>query len=223
MQSSKKNEKGLPFQAKQPETNISGAARLFLREKAAYFLSALAILIIITAAAAGWKAYTRRNESNAALSYEKAVSQRADKVIPALKQVSDEYSGTKAGRLALMEIGHMYYKENKMDLAIRAYEECLKSTPDDAPEAPLLLLSMAYCFEAKADYAQAIKYCERVKSGEDTVRALAYTTAGRLYSRTGKTREAVSAYKMALSGNGLEGPLRALVEWKMAQLTKTAN
>jgi tetratricopeptide (TPR) repeat protein len=151
--------------------------------------------------------------------YEKAIRQRPDQMTPALEKLAREYPDTKAGLLAWLEIGNIYYREGKLDRAIRAYESSLEGLPEDHALRPVISLSLGYCFKMKRDYPAALRYFGMAATPDGDLTGLANLSLGRTYRMMGDSARAVDAYKKVLSMDGFKNPYRPLAEWEIAQLT----
>jgi TolA-binding protein len=125
-------------------------------------------LLVAVAAVVGYRAYIDDQNQTAQQEMFAAVYQfEADSLNKALKgdgnmigleTIADEYSGTKAGKLANFYIGSIYLKQGKFDQAIQALEAF---SSDD-----ILVQARAYCLEGdayaeKSDYEQAEYYYQK--------------------------------------------------------------
>jgi len=190
-----------------------------VKDRIKIILWPLAAALFIMAGWAGWTAYTAHSNAEALAMYEKAIRQRPDQMTPALEKLAREYPDTKAGLLAWLEIGNIYYREGKLDRAIRAYESSLEGLPEDHALRPVISLSLGYCFKMKKDYPAALRYFGMVATPDGDLRGLADLSLGRTYRMMGDSAKAVDAYKKVLSMGDLKNPYRPLAEWEIAQLT----
>jgi tetratricopeptide (TPR) repeat protein len=191
----------------------------FVKDRLKIILWPLAAALFIVAGWSGWTAYTSHGNAEALAMYEKAMKQRPDQMTPALERLVREYPDTKAGRLAGLEIGNIYYREGKLDQAIRAYESSLEGLPEDHALRPIILLSLGYCFKIKRDYSAALRYFGMAATSDGDLRGLAYLSLGRTYRMMGDSAKAMDAYKKVLSMDGLKNPYQSLAEWETAHLT----
>ncbi len=191
-----------------------------IKRKIGVILWPLAVALFIVAGWVVWTVYVRHSNVQALAMYEKTVRQSQDQVTPALERLVKEYPDTKAGQLARIELGHAYYREGKVDLAIRNYEDSLERMPEDHGLRPVILLSLGYCFEMKGDYSAALRYFNAaMESGADRLKIVASVSLGRVYRKIKDPDKAVNAYKRALSINDMPGPYKSIAEWEMAQVT----
>ncbi|MEW6326597.1 MAG: tetratricopeptide repeat protein [Thermodesulfobacteriota bacterium] len=191
----------------------------FVKDRIKIMLWPLAAALFIVAGWAGWTAYTGHSNAEAQAMYEKAMKQRPDQMTPALEKLVKEYPDTKAGRLAWLEIGNIYYREGNLDQAIRAYESSLEGLPEDHALRPVILLSLGYCFKMKRDYSSALRYFGMAATPDGDLAGLAYLCLARTYRVMGDSAKAVDAYKKVLSMDGFKNPYQSLAEWETAQLT----
>lgn len=180
----------------------------------------LSVAFLIVAVWGGWVAYVRHNDAQALAMYERAMIEGPEQRLPALELLVQEYPHAKASQLARLDIGHIYYRNGKIDLAIKAYESCLEKGENQGLR-PAVLLSLGYCFEMKADYARSLEYLNKAaESGKGSIKTAAYLSLGRAYKKTKNPTEAINAYKKALSASrGLQDSYRLMAEWEVAQLT----
>lgn len=219
--------------SKEPSKRYSGSARggeedfslrilrwQAIKGRMAVILWPLSVLFLIIVGWAGWTIYVRHQNAEALAIYEGAVIQSQDKKVPALEQLVKEYPNTKAGRLAGLDLAHLYYRAGKTDLAIKAYERVLENLPEDQGLRPIIFLSLGYCFEMKGDYPAAVKYLNlSLESGRDSVKVVSALSLGRVYNKAKEPTKAIDVYKKALSINGVQGYYRSIAEWQIAQLT----
>ncbi len=191
----------------------------FVKDRIKIILWPLAATLFIVSGWAGWTAYTDHSNAEALAMYEKAIKQGPGQTTPALERLVKEYPDTKAGRLAWLEIGNIYYREGKLDQAIRAYESSLEGLPEDHALRPVILLSLGYCFKMKRDYPPALRYFGMAATPDGDLRGLAYLSLGRTYRMMGDSAKAVDAYKKVLSMDGPKNTYQSLAEWETAQVT----
>jgi outer membrane protein assembly factor BamD (BamD/ComL family) len=98
------------------------------------------------------------------------------------KDVIDNYSLSKASRLALPESAYIHFLDKEYDEAIAQYEAFLRKLSGNDPYQALSRLALAACYEEKGDLEKAIQQLEQVSSGtDDYFKAQAMLSMARLY------------------------------------------
>jgi FimV-like protein len=111
-------------------------------------------------------------------------------------KVIDEYSMSKAARLALPQVAYLKFADKKYDEAIALYEEFSEKIPSDGDFNSLTKLALAACYEAKGDRTTAIGLLNAVLSrSDDPFRETAMYSLALLYRSESQPEKAKEILK----------------------------
>ncbi len=115
------------------------------------------------------------------------------------KDIIEKYGSTDAGKSALLQYGDVCFQMKDYDAAIAAYEQALDEMENTAFKS-MILNGLAYAWEGKNDFKQAVAYFEKIADDEDgTARDQALFNMGRLYAKTGEPEKAKAAFQKLVS------------------------
>jgi len=107
------------------------------------------------------------------------------------QEVLDDYSLSRASRLAFPELAYVKMVEKKYDEAIPLYQEFLDKAPENSPYQSLARIAIAACHEAKGEFEQAIEILNQVAAhADDIFKEQALFSLARLYSLAGQKDKA---------------------------------
>jgi tetratricopeptide (TPR) repeat protein len=127
-------------------------------------------------------------------SYQAAIDGVAERNIPGLKSIVDNYGGTPSGELARFYLATALYE-------LRKYDEALEQFKDFSASDELLVVSryagIAQCLEAKGIYREAAENYEMAatKNVKDVAAAENLNNAARNFALAGDKEKAVELYK----------------------------
>lgn len=125
---------------------------------------------------------------NTDLSLESEEVKRAEELF---QEVLDDYSLSRASRLALPELAYVKVVEKKYDEAIPLYQEFLDKAPENSPYQSLARIAIAACHEAKGEFEQAINILNQVAAHtNDIFKEQALFSLARIYSLAGQKDKA---------------------------------
>lgn len=114
-------------------------------------------------------------------------------------QLIKEYPHSWSGRLAHYHLGNIEYNNGEYDLAISSYKKFVKKAGSDKTGVKFLALtSMGYAYEAKKDFAEALKCYERAEKVWKTgFEALCLQNIARAHEELNNREKALEYYKKA--------------------------
>ncbi len=124
--------------------------------------------------------YRLMSAQNTDLSPESGEVKQAEELF---QEVLDDYSLSRASRLALPELAYIKMVEKKYDEAIPLYQEFLDKAPENSPYQSLARIAIAACHEAKGEFEQAIEILNQVTAhADDIFKEQALFNLARVYS-----------------------------------------
>lgn len=120
---------------------------------------------------------------------------------PEFKEIIEQYGSTDAAKAALLKYADLCYQTGDYDTAIEMYQEALDAYgKDQAALRALVLNGLAYAYEEKQDYDQALQYFNRVvERGAGAMKAQALFNLGRIYGKTGESGKQREVYERIVS------------------------
>jgi len=116
------------------------------------------------------------------------------------RSIFDKYPGKMGGKLARIFFANTCYHAKKYDMAIELYSTSLKDFADDPLFKNLVLNSIAYSYEEKKDYKEAVNHFQMISAGDEPVmKGDAFFNLGLLYEKLGETDKSMEAYKKIVS------------------------
>lgn len=174
---------------------------IYVSENRDKFLVAAGVFILIILSFLGWNYYRSNYEANAAKMHLSASGSDNNEKIEIYKEVAEKYPRSNAALISLYNMGNIYFKVNDIDNSIDAYEKFIEKASEDNLLATLARIGLAYCYEAKGDFAKAIESLNStVKDGIGSLcEATIYRNMARIYEEMNKPKEALDCYKKVLN------------------------
>ena len=123
-----------------------------------------------------------------------------NQAIGILEDVVENYGGTKASGVARLLLGRVYYEEADYDKAIAMYETFLKGKNRKVELKAMAWEGLAYSYEAKKDYAEALRCYEKLSQMDlANVKGWALMGLARCYEQLGELEKALGAYRELLA------------------------
>ncbi len=147
---------------------------------------------------------------NLALEAYQAVSTPSQEATPAayrgvlekLDEIIKGFSGTYAGKLALLYKGSLLIKMSEFDGAIEAFQAFLSKMGKEKTYSLLALDGLGYAYEGKKDYEKAIESYKQIVATDETFESgEAYFKMGLCYEKLGKNQEAIENYQAFLKAS----------------------
>jgi tetratricopeptide (TPR) repeat protein len=124
----------------------------------------------------------------------------AAKAMVLLQDLVENYHRTEASRLARILLGQRQYEDGDHDAAIETYKVYLKRGNRKPELTAMAWNGLAYCYEAKEDFAEAATWYEKLSHTSMThLRGWAYLGMARCYEKLGEIRKATDAYNTLLA------------------------
>lgn len=195
---------------KEPDEFITFSGRLiqFGMTYKKQLIYGLAALVLVLAVFSGMRYLNKRSENQASnalgdllKTYADAESQKDglktyNAVADGFKTVLDKYANRSAGKLARLLFADVCYNAAKYDQAIAQYEKALKDYDDFPWVKDLALSGLAYCYEAKKDFATAAKYFQMVAdNAESAFNSEALMDLGRVLAAAGDSEKSRATYQ----------------------------
>ena len=146
--------------------------------------------------------HTRNKETKASLmlaqlvsSYDtaQASSGVSQELMNDFKDFLDTYSGTAAANFATIRYGNICYRQKKYDDAISIFKDALSEFKQDPAMKNIITSNLAYAYNEKQDYDNALKYFEEIAAEENgLLKADALFNLGLIYAHmddNAKSRE----------------------------------
>lgn len=186
--------------------------------------SVMGVIAVVVA----WSTYQYYYEKNAWDQYAKieesmikaSPSEQQVDLIKKYKNLSANYPDSEASRLGAYRLANLHYNERDYDAAISFYEKYLAHASDRNELKVLSFSGLAYCYEAKKEYQkalQALQQAEKIEAAK-SLETFIYRDMGRIYEEMGKTSEALTCYKKALS-QSLDPIFTIFIKRKIALLS----
>ena len=162
---------------------------------------ATSVVVAVFVLIGGWAYYRQTEETKAMNLYNKAVmdtfrirlaGQDATATVKPLQEVIDKYPSTEAAMLAQYRIGNTWLNAGQIDAAMKAYQGYLKDKSGENELTVLVYNGLGYCYEAKADYKNALLQYEKALNAR-----AGKPFAGDLLANLARTYEAMKDNKKA--------------------------
>jgi len=148
--------------------------------------------------------------------FERAINGVPEQNIPGLLEITENYSGTEAGRIASFYLANAYYHLGDYDNAYRYFRDF--SGADDLLRASALA-GRAAVYEVRGEYTQAAEYFEQaaVRYNRTAVAAENLKHAGRNYLEAGERENALRVFEK-LKNDYPDSPFTQDVDRYIAQI-----
>ena len=218
---------------KEPDEFISTTARviqLFEAHRRKVAWSAIFVLALIVAGAGGYY-YLRWQEGKALTLQDQGLQlyqaayragqespgedKKEDfkKALEKFREARSVYGWGRTAQVSELYIGHSHFALKEYDQAQGAYSRCL-----EGPFRYLALNSLAYAFEAKGDYNQALENFQKNSDGRDNPFQLeSLLGVARCYEALNQKPKALEVYQKAL-GKSRQSTMADFIRWKVSEL-----
>jgi tetratricopeptide (TPR) repeat protein len=190
---------------------FSEKAALFIKEhdrESKYLAGAIiAVLLIYLGMSTGLGYIHKKGQNAYNMAYDIMMAQDMDlspeseelkQSAELFQRVINDYSLSKASRLALPELAYLKTVEKKCEEAIPLYQEFLDQAPRNSPYQSLARLAIAACHESMGEFEQAIEILNQVTAkADDLFREQAMFSLARVYRLAGqqdKAKEVLEAF-----------------------------
>ncbi|HEX7124647.1 MAG TPA: tetratricopeptide repeat protein [Thermodesulfobacteriota bacterium] len=182
---------------------------------------ALGVVVLVAALVGGgawWRDRAADREARAAAAVAAAIAQyqgsdpaaggptpeSARAALPALREAAARFSGTDAGAMASLYVGHALLRSGDARGAEAAYQAAMAVAPNELAEAAARL-GLGHARLAAGNAAGAVEAWTPLVEGDGPLRGVALLDLGRAYEALGQKEAARKAYAdgtAALGGNG---------------------
>ncbi len=119
-----------------------------------------------------------------------------DNVKSDFNHILDEYSGKSGGKLARVAFADICYNAGDADAAIAMYKTAMDDLGGDPTFKQIIVSSLGYAYELKADLDNAIRYFEMISTGASNfLKSSSLFSLGRLYEKKGDRDKSIAAYR----------------------------
>jgi tetratricopeptide (TPR) repeat protein len=210
---------------KQPDEFMTLSARAieFAQTHAREFIIGITSLIVLALLLWAWSVYAQKQEQEAsrllgqaqsllhpistdaqagqAVPQEQKVDpESAARALTLLQDLVENYRRTEASHLAWILLGQRQYEDGNYDAAIETYEAFLKRGNRRPELTAMAWEGLAYCHEAKEDFAEAATCYEKLSQTSMTnLQGWAYLGMARCYEKLGEFQKATDAYSTLLA------------------------
>jgi len=186
----------------------------------------------IMAAIIGWYGYSQharsagheifekayRSYQAAALSAEPVPREKWDQIFKEFDAVAEAYPSWPAGETALLYTGHVLYKMQDFERALKRYDRMKSTNLVKQGLDSLVMYNRAMTLIALKDYDKALVILNDFSKNTDSpYRREAFASIAKIYEFQGKKKEAVQAYRQYLKIFP-QAPDAALVKARIANL-----
>jgi predicted negative regulator of RcsB-dependent stress response len=194
--------------AREPE-ELLGAAQQALDYVRPYLMWIIFGCVALAAVLLIWGGYSyfqhsREVKAQAALQKVRPELNRPDQAEAAIKSLTgviQQYPSTQAARMALAFKAHLLYQTKKYAEAAKLYEELRSSSGTDSYAwSPFVTESLAYCYEAQGEYAQAAKTLKPlVDNALGSYQTMLLSHLALLYDKAGEHKLAADAWQRLMT------------------------
>jgi predicted negative regulator of RcsB-dependent stress response len=194
--------------AREPE-ELLGAAQQALDYVRPYLMWIIFGCVALAAVLLIWGGYSyfqhsREAQAQAALQKVRPGLNRPDQAEAAIKSLTgviQQYPSTQAARMALAFKAHLLYQTKKYAEAAKLYEELRSSSGADSYAwSPFVTESLAYCYEAQGEYAQAAKTLKPlVDNALGSYQTMLLSHLALLYDKAGEHKLAADAWQRLMT------------------------
>ena len=122
-----------------------------------------------------------------------------EEVKKSLKNISEKYGSTGAGKAALLQYADICFLTKNYDEAVTAYNHALDALGKTEFKS-MIISGLAYSYQGKEDDEQAVKYFEMITKDEAAVmKDEAFFNLGLLYGKMGKPEQEKEAFTKLVS------------------------
>jgi predicted negative regulator of RcsB-dependent stress response len=219
---------------KEPDEFMTWTARTvqYFRDNPRQASTAVSVAFAVVLVVLAYYAYNQHQKSAAHDLFEKAYSdyqrtsllpeaeqpQKWDKCLAAFEQTAANYGSLPQGELATLYSGHVLYNKGDYKAAAERYEKMQSTALAVKGLGNLATYHLAMTRMAMGDNEQAVLLFDKLtKNTSSPYRRESYASIAKIYLTTGKTKEALQAYKQYLKMFP-QAPDAAFVRAKIAGL-----
>jgi tetratricopeptide (TPR) repeat protein len=197
-------------------------AMLYLAENKKKLYIAGGVLAAVLVIAGGWYLYDLNMEKSAQQLFARVYDTggEGEAAVVIYKDVAAKYPGSRAAALANYRLANLYYRQNDFDGAIKAYDAFLQRTPDKSDLKTLAYMGLAYSYEAKKDFKNALAAFEKAATGSagQVFEGMTDQNIARVYEEMNDRPKALEYYQKALTKNA-DPSAELLIKRKIAELS----
>ncbi len=122
-----------------------------------------------------------------------------EEVKKSFKNITEKYGSTGAGKAALLQYADVCFLTKNYDEAITAYKQALDALGKTEFKT-MILSGLAYSYDGKEDYKQAVKYFKQIVADDAAVmKDQALFNLGLLFGKLGKPKKEKEAFAQLVS------------------------
>ena len=170
--------------------NEEEVSHRFLNRYRSLIIGIGVLVVLAVGGGVAWQHQENRIHERARIQLAEAQS------LEALQAVVRDYDGTDPALLALLNLGNLYYQQNRWDKASEAYQAVLDRYPS-SPLAPFATIGMASILETRGQTANALRVYQQAATAYPRAFQAAqirFSTA-RLMEQNGQLQEARKVYE----------------------------
>ncbi|HMA66770.1 MAG TPA: tetratricopeptide repeat protein [Desulfosalsimonadaceae bacterium] len=184
----------------------------FVKAKQKILIAAAAAVVLVAAAVAGVVYFQKKAEEKAQTLLGSALAQiqtaarnqasdeQYGRIQARLQKIVEQYGSTSAGKASMLKYADLSYQQGDYETAITMYQRALEAYKDDPGFYTLVMNGLAYCYEAKENYAKAASCFRRIVEKQSAVmKDQALFNLGRMYAKTGETEKRRQVYERLAS------------------------
>ncbi len=194
-----------------PFLEFVGIMLAFVKKYQKQIIASVSAVVVVAIAIIGVVYYKNQSEDRAAMMLGKTMAKynaiqkdesafiAYEEVKKRFKNISEKYGSTGAGKAALLQYADVCYLTKNYDEAIKSYNQALAALGKTEFKT-LILSGLAYSYEGKEDYEQAVKYFEMIVADAAAVsKDQAFFNLGLLYDKLGKPEQEKEAFRKLVS------------------------
>ncbi len=177
------------------------ATEYIQKNQTPFVIGTIAIVVIFGAILLiRWSGSRKLNDSAALLSRAEMVAAmgQMDQYLTDLQLLSDDYTGTTAGKVATLRLANAYFDQRQFDQAETYFTRLIDKYSNDNMAAAAGASGKAACLEIKGNYLEAAKYYQKAadfKSGDLWTPGY-LLKAGQNFARAGDKTSAIADYDL---------------------------
>ncbi|MDO8722977.1 MAG: tetratricopeptide repeat protein, partial [Syntrophales bacterium] len=170
-----------------------------------YLISGIFVLVLMVSC--GWYIFRLNYEKKAVNIYNQAYDlQMKGDLNQAVKFYGDitlKYPDTQTAAIASYHLGNLYFRLQKIDASMKAYQELVGKASRDNDLITLAYEGLGYCYELRKDFKNALLSFEKaIKTDpKGSFEGINYRNIARIYEQMNNRGKAVEYYQKALNKN----------------------
>jgi len=199
--------------------NLPPAIIAFIRKNLRSIQVILVLLVAVVIGVSLYTSYRERIIQEGASALSSAMNLAGDEEKAALEKVSTEYSSTKAGMWAKIELAHIAMKNGDFQPAAEQYATVLKEVKESNPAFPLIVYGLAQAYEAEKKFGDATVEYDKLKDIKG-YEQLGYAALGRIAEAQGDIEKAIATYNNYILAAGDDPEKTSTVEEFSQQINR---